>query len=111
MRQIILLGLVLVLASCGGRSAPERGAVTRLATGPINSACLTSDRRARSRQLCGCIQAVANTTLSRSEQRTAARFYRDPQRAQDIRQSDRSSHEAFWQRYRAYADSAERICG
>ncbi len=111
MRQVILLGLVLVLVGCGGRPAPERVSVTRLASGPINAACLGSDRRARSRELCGCIQAVANTRLSRSDQRLAASFYQDPQKAQDIRQSDRASDESFWQRYRAYAESAERICG
>ncbi len=80
------------------------------ASGPISQACLASDRTARSRALCGCIQAVANQTLGGSDQRRAASFYSDPQRAQEVRQSDRSSDEAFWEAYKAYGARAEQIC-
>ncbi|WP_235857715.1 hypothetical protein [Marimonas lutisalis] len=80
------------------------------ATGPIQQACLASDRKARSRELCGCIQAVANGTLSASDQRLAVGFYGDPHRAQEIRQSDSSHHEAFWQHYKDYAERAESAC-
>lgn len=102
-----------LLAGCGGGSSPQRVAypgVMPMATGPINSACLASDRSAKSRRICGCIQAVADETLSGSQQRRAAAFYGDPHRAQEIRQSDRTSDERFWKTYRAYADRAERIC-
>ena len=79
--------------------------------GPIERACLKADRPAASRALCGCIQSVAGAILSRSEQRKAASFFKDPHKAQEIRQSDRRSHEAFWKRYKRFAASAEATCG
>ena len=78
--------------------------------GPIDRACMTSDRRARSPRLCACIQQVADQTLSRADQRMAAKFFRDPQRAQDIRQSDNRSHETFWRKYRAFGETAAAMC-
>ncbi len=80
------------------------------ARGPLQQACMSSDRKARSRELCGCIQAVANDTLSNSQQRMAVSFYGDPHRAQEVRQSDNPNHEKFWKAYRAYGDAAERTC-
>ena len=50
--------------------------------GPIDSACMRSDRRASNRQTCGCIQQVADMTLSRSDQRRAAKFFADAEQAQ-----------------------------
>lgn len=76
----------------------------------LERACLNSDRAAASRALCDCIQRVADQMLTRSDQRLAARFFKDPQRAQDVRQSDRADHEAFWKRYRDFGDSASKIC-
>jgi len=89
-------------------AAPVRKPFAR---GPIQSACMSSERKARSRELCGCIQAVADDTLSNAEQRKAVGFYKDPHQAQVVRQSDRSSDEAFWKAYRAYGDQAKRVCG
>ena len=86
------------------------GGVTPMAFGPINSACMASERKARSRSLCGCIQAVADQTLSSSQQRRAVSFYENPQKAQNIRQSDRAGDEAFWEAYTAYGQKAEQIC-
>lgn len=77
----------------------------------IERACNQSDRRAANRQLCDCIGTVADMTLNRSDQRQAARFFSDPQRAQDMRTSDRASDEAFWTRYRSFGDTAEAMCG
>ncbi len=79
--------------------------------GPIESACLRSDRPAANRAICGCVQDAANLTLSNSDQKLAASFFKNPQKAQDIRQSDRSSHEAFWKRYREFGAAAETFCG
>ncbi len=76
----------------------------------IERACLKSNRRAASRPLCGCIQRVADQMLTRSEQRMAAKFFSDPHRAQEIRQSDREAHEEFWKRYKAFGKSAGNIC-
>jgi uncharacterized protein YceK len=138
MKQVILLMLIASLAGCGGvykarkdskrmpvpvASTPSNPITTGVsnipaaapmqmpfANGPINKACMASDRKARSRSLCGCIQAVANKTLSGSQQRIAVSFYNDPHEAQVIRQSDNASHEAFWKDYRNYGETAERTC-
>ncbi|SFK03558.1 hypothetical protein [Celeribacter neptunius] len=79
--------------------------------GAIERACMSSDRAANNRALCGCIQDVADLTLSNSDQRQAAKFFKDPQKAQDIRQSDNRSHESFWKRYKAFGATAAQYCG
>ena len=79
--------------------------------GPIERACLQSDRAAASRALCACIQGVADASLRRNEQRRTAQFFADPQLAQDTRQSNRTSDERLWQRWRDFASLAERRCG
>lgn len=139
MKQVILLVLITALAGCGGvhkarkdakrvpipmASSPSKPITTGVsnipaaapiqlpfANGPINKACMASDRKARSRSLCGCIQAVADKTLSNAQQSMAVSFYSDPHKAQVIRQSDRPAHEKFWEDYRNYGDTAQRICG
>nr|WP_245913012.1 hypothetical protein [Litoreibacter ponti] len=78
--------------------------------GPIERACLKADRKAASRPLCNCVQQVADLTLDGSDQRLAATFFKDPHRAQEIRQSDRISHEAFWKRYKQFGANAESYC-
>lgn len=76
----------------------------------IERACINSDRNRASGQLCGCIQRVADQVLTRSDQRLAAKFFDDPQMAQDIRQSDRNSHEEFWKRYKSFGYTAQKVC-
>lgn len=76
----------------------------------IQNACLRSDRPAASRELCTCIQDAANMTLSTKDQKMAAGFFSDPQRAQEIRQSDRRAHELFWERYVRFGEAAETFC-
>lgn len=78
--------------------------------GPIDSACAKSDRGARSGGLCGCIQQVADMTLSRGDQRQAAAFFRNPDQAQQIRASKRDADNAFWGRYKKFATTAEAYC-
>ncbi|RMC36539.1 hypothetical protein [Paracoccus alkanivorans] len=78
--------------------------------GPIDSACVRSDRAQGNTPLCGCIQQVADQTLSRSDQRRAARFFRDPHEAQEARTSDSSSDSAFWSRYTNFANTAAAYC-
>jgi hypothetical protein len=77
--------------------------------GTIERACLASDRP-KSRALCGCIQQAADVTLNGREQRMAARLFREPHRAQEIRQSDRRGHERFWIRYKRFGATAEAYC-
>ncbi|MCR9145595.1 MAG: hypothetical protein NXH74_00175 [Rhodobacteraceae bacterium] len=116
MKNLVVIAMVLMVAACG-RAERFKGAPGPLtagapmAFGPISKACMTSDRKRRSRTLCGCIQAVANDTLTNSQQRRAVGFYRDPHSAQDVRQSDRAVDERFWKAYREYGDRATAQCG
>lgn len=97
----LLLPAALILSVAGAMPAEAKR---------IERACLSSDRAAANPSLCGCIQRVADQVLTRADQRLAARFFKDPQRAQDIRQSDRSDHEAFWKRYRIFGSTATNVC-
>jgi len=81
------------------------------AGGKIRRACLKSDRTAVSRPLCNCIQKAANRVLTGRDQRLAAKFFKDPQMAQDVRQADDSRKEAFWKRYKEFGQTAKASCG
>ncbi|MCT4553214.1 MAG: arginine transporter [Pelagimonas sp.] len=127
LRNLALLGAAsLVLVACGSdRNARNYGSTAsqnrvtsaavyhstaRFASGPIANACLQAGRKAANRQLCGCVQHVADRSLSSADQRRAVGFFADPHSAQEIRQSDGSRNEAFWQRYKAFAARAEQTC-
>lgn len=77
----------------------------------LERACLSSDRSAANRTLCGCIQDVANLVLEQSDQRRAATFFTDPHKAQETRQSDANRDEKFWLRYKAFGSHSEKYCG
>ena len=81
-----------------------------LEANPIERACNGSDRSAANPQLCSCIGGVARATLSRRDMRQAARFFRDPARAEEMRMSERRSDEAFWDRYSDFGDAAAAQC-
>lgn len=83
---------------------------TSVHAGVISTACVRSDREAASWRMCNCLQHVANQSLSRADQRLAAKFFRDPHMAQEVRQSSSRSHEIFWERYRAFGNTAEVMC-
>lgn len=107
----------LTLAACSGSgtryssaSAVRGPASVQFASGPIYSACLKSDRKQASRARCGCVQAVADQSLVFSDQRRGAGFFSDPHQAQVVRQSDRSSDELFWKRWKEYSDTAAQMC-
>ncbi|MCC5970374.1 MAG: hypothetical protein JJU15_10505 [Pararhodobacter sp.] len=78
--------------------------------GPIENACNRSDRPTADRAMCRCIDAVASQTLTRSEQRRAARFFANPDEAQSVRMSRTAADNEFWRRYRAFGEAAERSC-
>lgn len=78
--------------------------------GPIDSACAGSSRGVGNGALCGCIQQVANMTLSNADQRRAASFFRDPHKAQEVRMSKSGADNAFWARYKRFAATAETYC-
>ena len=85
-------------------------APTLASAGAIERACNASDRKNVSRSLCSCIQEAADATLTNSEQRKAAKFFKDPQKAQDTRQANGSSNETFWKRYKNFGAMAEAWC-
>lgn len=96
------LGLALILVSFA----------TPISAGDvIQKACLKSGRPAATRELCTCIQTVADSFFKAKDQRLAASFFSDPHKAQEIRQSDRRSHEIFWTRYKEFGAAAEQLCG
>ena len=78
--------------------------------GPIRAACLRSDRPRANAMLCGCIQSVADRTLSPAHQKRGAGWFLEPHEAQEVRQSDRSGDEAMWEAWKAFAATAERTC-
>lgn len=81
------------------------------AAGPIEQACLRSDRQAVNRAACSCIQGVADFTLEVRDQRKVAGFFKDPERAEKARAADSKADEAFWSRYEAFGTQAEVYCG
>ena len=89
------------------------GAVTIFATtsgaGPIGKACLGSQRSV-SPTLCGCIQSVADRTLTGADQKQAARFFADPDKAEEIKGSDSRRNKTFWARYQSFAVTAGAVC-
>ena len=99
---------ILIAAALGTLMLPAVPAPAE--AGPIQTACQRSDRAGATRPLCACIQQVADRHLNRRDQRQAARFFRDPDRAQQVRMSRTDRDRAFWQRYRAFTDSAQTLC-
>lgn len=77
---------------------------------PIERACLQSGRQAANSALCDCIGRAAQQTLTNGQMRAGARFFQDPQRAQDVRQSDRRSDEDLWRAWRSFGETAEAMC-
>ncbi len=78
--------------------------------GPIERACMQSDRDAANRAVCSCIQQVADQTLGGSDQRRAAKFFDDPDKANDVWLSKTRSDDAFWDRYKVFGSQAEAYC-
>jgi hypothetical protein len=78
--------------------------------GPIENACLKSNRSSANRSLCTCIQQVADVTLGGSDQRLAASFFKDPDKAQKVRMSQSARDDAFWARYVTFGQQAKQAC-
>ncbi len=94
-----ILAVTIFLVSMSGAQAEQ-----------IERACLSSDRNGANRALCGCIQDVADLTLTAPDQKLASSFFKNPQKAQDIRQSSRRAHERFWERYKEFGEAAKEFC-
>lgn len=97
---------LMALLACGMLMAP----VTPAEAGLIERACLSSGKGQASRQVCDCIQQVADMTLRGSDQRRAASFFRDPEKAQKVKMSKSAADDAFWDRYAAFGEQAEAFC-
>jgi hypothetical protein len=82
-----------------------------LEASPVERACMGSGRTAANPSLCACIGSAARQTLNFGEQRRAARLFNDPDEAEELRMSDNHRDEAFWDRYRAFGEAAEQMCG
>ena len=78
--------------------------------GPIQKACMASDRGGN-RALCGCIQQAADMTLSGGDQKRAAKFFKNPDAAHATWISQSKSDDAFWDRYKSFGQTAEAYCG
>lgn len=78
--------------------------------GVVERACMASDRSAGNRALCSCIQQVADMTLQGSDQRRAAKFFKDPESAHATWVSQSSADDAFWDRYKNFGTTAEAYC-
>lgn len=97
----------IALTMATGATVLATGAAT---AGPIDRACRDSANGAASPQLCGCIQGVADLVLSGRDQRQAARMFRKPDMAQDVKMSKSRNDERFWQRYSQFGSIAQQQC-
>ncbi len=79
--------------------------------GPIEQACNRSDRDAANRSLCNCIEQAADMTLTNSDQRRAASFFKDPEKAHKAWMSKSRGDDAFWERYKSFEAQAVALCG
>ncbi len=80
------------------------------AAGPIEKACNKSDRKAANAPVCSCIQQVADMTMAGSDQRRAAEFFKNPDKAHATWMSKTSRDDAFWERYKKFGAYAEQYC-
>lgn len=119
MIRIFVASVALVsLAACGGGSRYSSGNAGRgytpqpvlFATGPIHRACVSANRKEATPSRCGCVQAVADQSLSASDQRRGAKMFKDPHKAQETRQSDNPSDERFWLAWKAFGQNAAAAC-
>jgi hypothetical protein len=99
----------ILLATCVAVALPFFASIAH-AGGPIERACLRSDRKAASRSLCGCIQDVADDTLRAADQRRAASFFKDPEKAHKVWISKSKTDDEFWKRYKSFGAAAEQQC-
>ena len=102
MRHVVLGCAALMFGVIGGTAG---------FAGPIDQACLRSDRNQVSLAACSCIQGVADFTLGAGDQRKVAGFFKDPERAEKARAADSKADEAFWDRYESFGTQAELYCG
>ncbi|QLQ18096.1 MAG: hypothetical protein HZT43_04420 [Exiguobacterium profundum] len=67
-------------------------------------------RPGATRAMCGCIQQAADQTLSNADQRRAASFFKDPDKAHKVWLSKSDKDDEFWERYKNFGATAEAYC-
>ncbi|MGJ5619723.1 hypothetical protein [Sulfitobacter sp. MF3-043] len=118
-RMIVASVALVSLAACGGGSRYSSGNANRgyyaqpvlFATGPIHRACVSANRKAATPARCGCVQAVADQSLDAGDQRRGVQLFKDPHKAQEIRQSKNASNERFWLAWKEFGQNAAAACG
>jgi hypothetical protein len=80
-------------------------------SGPIEQACNRSNRSSANGPVCNCIQQVANMTLPGADQRRAAEFFKNPDKAHSTWMSQNRRDDDFWERYKQFGSYAEQYCG
>ena len=115
--SLISVALVALTACSGGSRYSSTNAYNSatarpvlFASGPIQKACQADQRKAASRSRCGCVQAVADQSLSVADQKRGARYFKDPHTLQEVRQSDNAGNERFWLAWKAFGQSAAAQC-
>ncbi len=108
MKNLLILSAIVGLSACSGGNRGS-GSV-QAANGDISRACLAADRSAATPALCSCVQGVANAELSSNDRNRVARFFADPEVANETKISNTDSDDAFWDRYRTFIASAQRQC-
>tara|TARA_R110002049_G_scaffold307712_2_gene509100 strand:- start:71722 stop:72096 length:375 start_codon:yes stop_codon:yes gene_type:complete len=120
LRYVVSFLALSALTACGGGSryassnayggARYTPAPVLFASGPIQKACLSGGRKAASHTRCGCVQAIADQSLSASDQRRAAKMFGDPHQFQEVRQSSNADNERFWLAWKAFGQNAAAAC-
>ncbi|MFZ1661881.1 MAG: hypothetical protein WAT77_07955 [Paracoccaceae bacterium] len=96
------MGIWAALAVMAGANGAHAGEA-------IEAACLRTGGSALS-ELCSCIQDAADLTLGQGEQRRAATFFRNPDRAQVYQTSTKQADQEFWSRYLTFTQQAQTFC-
>lgn len=100
----------LIIAFCAVSLAAVGTHFAEASSGQIKRACIASDREAATRQRCSCIQHVADQALTRSDQKTVAKWFSDPHQAQKLKMSKSARDDALWDRYQNFGQMAQAIC-
>ena len=91
------------------------GSIICISAGTVSAdaagrACMNSDRAKSNARLCKCIQSAADATLTRRDQKRAAKLVLNPEQSQSLKMSKRRTDEKFWDRYQEFGELARAFC-
>lgn len=115
-RLFLGIGVFLFVAACGGPAREPSASrivvndTVGFATGPIGTACLNHRKRDATQARCGCIQQVANQTLTQAQQQRSVRYFSEPSLLQEVRQSSAPANQRFWEAWKNFSETAETQC-